>query len=517
MKTSRWFLAMVAAALSIPQCSFAQQLAIQWQKCLGGEAAEDFRSIAQTFDGGYILVSSTPSVTGEVSGNHGGSDYWVAKVSNAGILEWEKCLGGSGDEFARSVIQSSDGGYVVAGFSNSIDGDVTGNHGFNDFWIVKLDSTGALLWQRSLGGTQEEWAASVVESPSGNYFAAGFTRSNNGDVSHNLGMMDEWVVELDNAGNLLWQNCLGGSANEAASCIINTADGGLMVVGDEASTDGQVSNNHGMEDIWLVKLDSTLNIEWEKSYGGSDHDNSVTVIQTSSGGYCVTGYTLSNNDDVTGNHGGYDGWIVNVDATGNLLWQKTLGGSADDFMNSVIEDSSGTYIVCGNVNSVDSGITNNHGLTDLWIAILNSNGSLNWQKCFGGTGFDGGNSIIHASDGGYVVGGGSSSNNGDVSGNHGNWDDWLVKLDYFAAVQENSLEDVSVYPNPVTDMLTIENAGRNLRKIEVNDLTGNNLFNLNPSAEAVITVGLSLLSKGVYFLVLTGEKNSRTVKKVVKM
>jgi hypothetical protein len=498
-------------------CSSAQPLAIEWQQCLGGEDVEDCNSIAQTFDGGYIFTGSTNSIGGEVSGNHGKFDYWVAKVSSSGILEWQKCFGGTEDDYSRRIIQCSDSGYMITGFSNSNDGDVSGNHGRTDYWVVKTDVNGSLQWQRSLGGTLDEWASTCIEPEPGTYIIGGYAASSNGDVAHQHGYYDEWIVALNDTGGIMWQSSLGGTGGESASKVIKTSDGGFMVLGTTASSNGDVSFNHGMNDIWLVKLDAFTGLQWEKTYGGSDGDMGESIIETSSGGYCVAGYTFSNDGDVSDNHGNYDGWVINVDSAGNLLWQKTLGGSGDDFMYSLIEDTNGMFIISGGTSSVDSGITNNHGTSDMWLTVLDNTGSLQWQKCFGGFGPDNGNSIMHAEEGGYLMGGGTGATDGDVTGNHGSWDAWLVKLNHYDGIDENILDGIAVYPNPATDKLFIENTGHSVKAVEVRDPLGKNLVSLEQIRESEITVDISQLSRGIYFVILYGENDARSVKKVVKL
>lgn len=232
-------------------------LEIEWQKCLGGSDRDCAESIIQTDDGGYIIAGEAMSNDGDVTGHHGESDYWVVKLDAKGNLEWQKCLGGTGDDMAYDVIQIDDGGCIVIGFTDSNDGDVSGNHGEEDVWIVKLDKSGNLEWQKCLGGTDNDRALSIIHTDDNEYIVAGYTSSNDGDVSGNHGAVDSWVIKLDANGNLEWQKCLGGTDDDKASSIIRTDDSGYIIAGFTHSNDGDVAGNHGgmfSYDYWIVKL-----------------------------------------------------------------------------------------------------------------------------------------------------------------------------------------------------------------------------------------------------------------------
>ncbi len=400
-----------------------------WQKCLGGSYNDYARSIQQTSDGGYIVAGYTWSTDGDVSGKHGDSDYWVVKLDTIGDIEWQKCLGGSGLDYAFDIQQTSDGSYIVAGYTNSTDGDVTGKHEGDDYRVVKLDASGDLLWQKCLGGSEIEHAFSIQQASDGSYIVAGYTNSNDGNVTGNHGDKDCWVVKLDASGDLLWQKCLGGSNSDAAWSIQTTSDGGYIVAGASNSTDGNVTGNHGDYDYWVVKLDTSGDLLWQKCLGGSDSDYARSIQQTSDGGYIVAGSSRSNDGDVSGNHGSADYLALKLDTSGDLLWQKCLGGSWYDYARSIQQTSDGGYIVAGTSNSNDGDVTGNHGDYDYWVVKLDASEEIVWQKCLGGSYYDSLRSIQQTSDGGYIVAGYSNSNNGDVSGNHGYLDYWVVKLD----------------------------------------------------------------------------------------
>ncbi|MDR2353255.1 MAG: T9SS C-terminal target domain-containing protein [Deltaproteobacteria bacterium] len=353
---------------------------IQWQKSLGGSGWDYAHSSQQTFDGGYIIAGESKSNDGDVIRNprsnencsidNCNSDYWIVKLDSQGNIQWQKSLGGSGEDIAKSIKTTSDGGYIIAGDSDSNDGDVTGNHGKIDYWIVKLDSHGNMLWQKSLGGS-------------------------------------------------LW---------DYANAIKITLDGGYIIAGDSSSNDGDVKGNHGGRDYWIVKIDSQGEIKWQKSFGGRGLESARDIQQTFDSGFIIVGESSSNERDLTVNKGNYDAWIVKVDSLGTLQWQKSLGGSEGDYAISCQISTDGGYMIVGYSESNDGDIKDNYGKVDYWIVKLDSQGTLQWQQSFGGSDWDEPSSIQITSDGGYIIAGGSLSNDGDVTLNFGYSDYWIVKL-----------------------------------------------------------------------------------------
>jgi hypothetical protein len=404
------------------------QPTVQWQKSVGGTGNDYAESIQQTNDGGYIVVGISYSNDGDVSGNQGASDCWVVKLNAFGTIEWEKSMGGSGDDNARLIQQTNDGGYIFIGPSDSNDGDVSGNHGNLDYWAVKLTSTGVIEWQKSLGGTGYEYAQYIQQTSDGGYIAAGSSFSNDGDVSGNHGGFDCWVVKLNNEGTIVWQKSLGGLSNDEAESIQQTNDGGFILAGHSDSNDGDVSGNHGGPDYWVVKLSSIGTIEWQKSLGGSGSDQAKSVQQTNDGGFIVAGYTSSNDGDVSVNYGYLDFWVVKLNSLGTIEWQKTLGGSDFDLAQSIQQTNDGEYIVAGYSYSNDVDVQSSQGNQDFWVVKLSSIGTIEWEKSLGGSGLENASSIQQTNEGGFIVAGSSNSNDGDVSGNQGNSDYWVVQL-----------------------------------------------------------------------------------------
>ncbi|MFL5729313.1 MAG: gliding motility-associated C-terminal domain-containing protein [Cytophagaceae bacterium] len=442
--------------------SFSQSPApdIQWKTALGGSSSDHAQCIQQTPDRGYIVAGNTYSNNGDVSGNHGLMDVWITKLDSMGKLEWQKTLGGSQNDEAYSIRNTPDGGYIVGGYTSSNDMQVSGNHGTPDFWIVKLDNAGNVQWQKCLGGSGTDYPGyydgSLSCTSDGGYIVAGTATSNDGQVSGNHGNADYWVVKLDGTGNIQWQKSLGGSEADQASSIQQTSDGGYVVAGYSQSNDGDVTGNHSpagtfFRDFWIVKLDNAGNLIWQKALGGSDNEEAYAIQQTPDKGYIITGKAESNDGDVTGHHAWADSWIVKLDSMGSLDWQKCYGGTADEYAQSVQLTPDGGYIVASSSNSGsgDGDITTNDGSLDYWIQKLDSTGNMQWQKSLGGSNMDEAYSIIVTFDSGYVIAGSSRSVDGDVHSIHGsNSDDvWIVKLHKAFASPVNI---VIIVPNLIT-------------------------------------------------------------------
>jgi len=460
---------------------------IEWQKCLGGSDYDTPYSIQQLAGGGFIVAGSSESNDGDVSGNQGLKDYWIVKLDAAGNLLWQKSLGGSNIDEAHSIQQTADGGFIVAGESYSNDGDVVGHHdcnyyyGCSDYWILKLDMDGNLVWQKSLGGTDNDAPYSVQQTTDGGFIVAGGSYSTDGDISNNHGGEDYWVTKLDTGGIIEWQKSFGGSDYDDAFSVRQIADGGFIVAGESSSTGGDVTGNHGGQDYWIAKLDTAGNLVWQKSLGGSSSDDERSIQQTTDGGFIVAGLAYSNDGDVTGHHGSIayaDYWIVKLDTAGNLVWQKSLGGSKEDYAFSIQQTTDEGFIVAGRSASNNGDVSGNQGGDDCWIAKLDTVGNLVWQKSLGGSSTEYGISIQQTSDDGYIVAGLSGSNDGDVSGGHGLFDYWIVKLtsDHATEVPLFSNNLISVFPNPAQKNLIINLATDRVlasgETIRVYDLSG---------------------------------------------
>ncbi len=351
----------------LTMAGFSQVPGIQWQKCVGGSQNDYSTRIRSTSDGGYVMITNSESNDGDCVMNKGDQDAWVMKLNNTGSIAWKIDLGGSDIDVLNDIQETSDHGFITCGYTYSNDGDVPGNRGLTDCWAVKLDSTGVVEWSKNYGGSSYDLAYSIRQLTNGTYVFASQARYNGGDVSGNHGFYDYWVVNLDASGSIIWQKSLGGGGDDVPAGISLTSDGGLIVIGWTVSQDGDVTGtNNQSPDIWVVKLNATGGLVWQKCYGGSTTDEATAIIQTSDGGYIFGGHTFSLNGDISGHHNtsqlfGSDGWVVKIDAIGNLQWQKCLGGTNyERDAADLLQTPDGGYIVTIRGNSIDGDTPDMH-------------------------------------------------------------------------------------------------------------------------------------------------------------
>ena len=366
---------------------------IEWNRVMGGSEYDVLAEIRQTTDGGYIFcATSGSSASGDVTGiNKGEYDYWVVKLDANGATAWDVLIGGDNYEFANSIVQTADGGYIVGGHStSSANGDVTAtNHSANaDYWIVKLNASGAITWNVLLGGNGTEEMPNITQTTDAGYIVAGTSSSSaNGDVSGTVsGTYDFWVVKLNSTGGIIWNRLIGGNQEEFANSVAQAADGGYIVAGSSNSpASGNISvSTHGEFDFLLVKLDAAGNIVWNKMLGGAGEDIPYAVNPTNDGGYILAGFSLSSasGNVVDNSYGFEDGWILKLDASGNIIWNKLFGGDKSDYIVSIQQTFDGGYIATGFTNSSANGtITGvNHdpsgASSDFWVIKLDANGSI---------------------------------------------------------------------------------------------------------------------------------------------
>lgn len=436
----------------------AQAQDISWEKNLGGSDWDMAQTVIQTTDGGYMVAGGSMSDDIDVSGNYGGWDCWLVKLDDSGLIEWKNHYGGSGNDVCYSIIQTMDSGFIMAGYSESSDFDVTANNGQGDFWVVKLDDSGSIVWGKNYGGSKWERAYSVMATNDGGYIVAGESESGDQDVSGNHGDYDYWIIKLDSIGAIQWEKNFGGSGSDRARSIELTTDGGFIVAGESNSIDHDISANYGKNDYWLLKLDSIGNIEWNKNYGGSEADNAAAVITTTDGGYLIAGESHSTDHDVTVNYGNGDFWLVKVDNSGAVQWEKNYGGTDYDAAYSVFWTSDGGYIAAGLTSSSDNDVSQIYRVMDCWIIKVNSAGSLEWEQNFGGRDYETARCIMQAEDGGYIFAGYTDSSDNDVTKNNGSNDYWIVKLADNTVNLDKwiACPGISFYPNPSNGIVTTD-------------------------------------------------------------
>jgi len=359
---------------------------VEWDKTFGGSEYNSGSSVQQTGDGGYIIAGYKGSYeTGEM-------DVWLIKTDSKGNKDWDKALGGNGNDAGSSAWQTSDGGYIVIGTTESY------GAGEADVWLVKTDSTGNKEWDSTFGGSEDDSGSAVQQTSDGGYIVVGNT------WSYGDGDSDIWLIKTDSEGNKEWDRAFGGSGSDMGFSVQQTGNGGYIIAG---YTD---SYGAGEDDVWLIKTDFNGNKEWDKTFGGSGMDAGRSVRQTGDGGYIIAGSTYSYGA------GSLDVWLIKTDSDGNKEWDGTFGGSDSDVGGLVRQTSDGGYIVSGETESYGA------GGSDIWLIKTDSNGNKEWDKTIGGSEDDFGISIWQTGNGGYIAVGRT------YSYGTGNGDVWLIKL-----------------------------------------------------------------------------------------
>ena len=495
----------VMTVLTAKSNVIAQTPSILWQATYGGSDRDYGIHIDQTKDSGFIAIGRSYSNDGQVTGNHGSEDIWVTKLSKDGTLQWEKSLGGTNTEQGNWIKQTYDGGYILTGWTISHDGDIT--HYFNneDYWVVKLDDTGGVKWQNNYGGTSTDIGTCIIETLDTNYVVGGYVYSFDSDVVGGHGSSDMWIAKLDKTGGIVWKKGYGGSGHDGASVILQVPGNGYIIAGNTDSHDQDVGFSHGGGDYWVVRLDDTGKILWEKTYGGSGDDLLTSFSSTLDGGYVLSGYTNSNDGDVSGNLGGLDYWTLKINSTGDIVWQKCYGGSTADECYSIQATSDSGYIMAGFTYSVDGEISGNYGNMDFWVVKADKSGNLIWQKNLGGTDVDNAYSIIQTFDTSFVVLGWTKSSDHDVTSSHGQADFWVAKLKYLpsAGVHNYVADQIRVFPVPSNEFVNvILPKGKENAEIRLFDVLGRPVV-VESGTGLQRRVILESLNSGVYFLLIT--------------
>lgn len=406
---------------------------ISWQKVQGGNLFDDFRAVLATSDGGILTIGRTRSGTGDLADYKGGSfDILIVKYDAQRSISWQKTYGGSGYDDGYKIIEVADG-YVFAGSTSSRDGDINplSHKGDADGWIVKITkNNGTILWQNTLGGSAGEQFYDVVVTSTG-FALVGLAESNNGDVSGNHGGQDVWFVQVDQGGQFIRQRCFGGSGQDNGFGVISSLDGNFYLTGLTGSSNGDVVGKKGSFDVWTLKLSENGTLLWQRCFGGSLAEYGYSLTASGDGGIVVLGNSASSDVDLNGLlKGDNDLLVVKYDPAGSVVWRRMFGGSGDDQGRfGCIRTPDNGFLVSGLTTSTNGDVAGRVGTSeDAWIVKLNANGDLQWQKALGGSYQDRAYGLVNAPDGGYFMVGQTYSSNGHVEGYNGGGDGWLVKL-----------------------------------------------------------------------------------------
>jgi parallel beta-helix repeat protein len=360
----------------------------EWNRTYGGTADDIAFSLVNTNDGGYAIAGWTNSF------GAGNRDFLLVKTDAAGNMQWSQTYGGIGDEIAYDLIQTGDGGYLLVGYTDSF------GAGDYDFWLVKTDAEGNMQWNQTYGGTDDDGAQHILQTSNGEYAVVGWTNS------FGAGDYDFWLVKIDAIGIMLWNKTYGGIGDDEAFHLVLTQDGGYAIAG--------ATNFFGAGDydFWLVKTDADGNMQWNQTYGGANDDCAYALVQTDDGGYVIAGYATSFAC-------GWDFWAVKVDADGNMQWNQTYGGNENDLLRDLVQTVDGGYAFAGITWSFGA------GGQDFLLVRTDANGNIKWSQTYGGIGNERASALLQTSDGGYVIAGHTTSFGA------GNYDVWLVKIRAF--------------------------------------------------------------------------------------
>jgi hypothetical protein len=406
-----------------------------WEKTYGGTGNDNVSIMRETSDGGYIIAGYTESTNYDVTGHRGKKDAWILKINVAGHIDWQRCIGGSEDDEARDIQQLSDNGFIVSGYSQSKDGDITDNQGGKDYLIVRLDKNGNILWTKTFGGSGDEEAKGITLTSDGNYMAIGHTSSNDGDVSGNHGGDDIWAVSISQTGNLIKQTCFGGTGNDYGTKIIQTRDRGLAFCGYSDSNNGDIPGNLGSNDSIIMKLNKNGTKEWVKNYGGLLDEAVFDIIETSNSDLVLTGQLIGyepRNDSLHSHI-----LVLRYTNAGNLVYGKLYNVEIyhTDRKNWYVDtfNDVGTRIFETNDNGLlIGGFSQGNFFYDtqhITLIKTDSDGTEEWRKTYGGKSFDYCRGIYQQLNGKFMIAGHTSSTDGDISYNHGKSDFWILQLD----------------------------------------------------------------------------------------
>jgi len=351
-------------------------------------------------------------------------------------IDFIQTLGGSKNDALSSVKKTADGGYIVAGFTQSNDFDIDSktNESF-DFLVSKFSFDNTLEWQKTFGGSDDDRAADIVQTLDGGFAVLGYSKSSDINVSENAGAQDFWLLKISSLGSILWEKTFGFSGEDSGTALLATKDGGFLITGvlDVSSSGGEgnaksTAVNHSGGDYWVIKTDLTGNLEWSRFFGGSFTEIPLGIVETDDHNFIIAGSSDSDDFNISNNLGTYDFWIIKIAPTGSLIWEKSFGGSEIDEARAITTSSDGNFMVVGDTRSSDIDVSENNGAADVWIVKFSTEGSLIWEKTIGGTSFDTARAIYKTQDNGFLITGSSRSLDNDFE-NNGQNDALILKID----------------------------------------------------------------------------------------
>jgi len=535
-----------------PLFTYSQE--ILWEKSYGGTHADYLFDAQPTADYGFVLAgSSLSNKTGnKTDDNQGDLDYWVWKMNEKGDLDWQKSYGGSGFDLLQSIKNTRDGGFILAGTSSSSTSFQKKEDckGITDFWIVKLDASGGEQWQRTIGGSGQDELLCAFQTKDGGYILGGSSSSNPPVISikpdaksitttkadlfnkseKSRGNMDYWIVKLDKQGDIEWQKTYGGQYADVLRSMEQTTDNGYILAGYSNSpiSGDKTVNNKGIGDFWIIKINDTGKIQWQNTYGAEGDDQPYVIHQTIDEGYIVGGNSNSKNALTTMGgivSNGTDYWVLKLDPDGEVLWSKTYDFGKVDIMTSLVENKDQTYLIGGYAQSENKrpreGIVGKamnmvnkekDGINDYIALKIDEKGEELWNRTVGSAGEDILRKLVETRDGGYLMAGTSNSSaskdkNGSIGGN----DFWVVKLKDKEKI-EKVKSSIEAIPNPATTFTNVI-IGYDFKEgtATLVDMTGRILQEFAITSRTV-PVNLSRYSEGIYIINIKTDVKTESVK-----
>lgn len=527
---------------------------ILWEKSYGGIHADYLFDAQPTADYGFILAGSSLSEkTGnKTDENHGDLDYWIWKMNEKGELDWQKSIGGNGFDLLQSIKGTRDGGFILAGTSSSGNSFQKKDNckGLADFWVIKLDASGEEQWQRTIGGDGQDELLCAFQTKDGGYILGGSSSSSPSAVTNikeegkmkasaqtdlysksekSRGNMDYWIVKLDNQGVIEWQKTYGGKYADLLRSLEQTADNGYILAGYSNSpvSGDKTDPNKGVGDYWIVKIDEAGIVQWQNTYGAEGDDQPYVIHQTPDGGYIVGGNSNSKNaltplGGIVGN--GTDFWVLKLDAEGGVVWSKTYDFGKVDILTSLVENNNQTYLIGGYAKAEarqsligdavkKAGVgKDKEGINDYIALKIDENGEELWNKTVGSNGEDILRKVIETRDGGYLMAGTSNSgSSNDKKSNIGGNDFWVVKLKDKSKADKVKAS-IEAIPNPAVTYTNVI-IGYDFKQgtASVIDILGRVLQHFSINSRTV-PVDLSHYSEGIYIVKIQTDVKTESVK-----
>lgn len=464
-----------------------QDTRIIWQKSIGGVGYDRINDIVIDEEGDAYVLSTV-----QVTNNH---EIQVSKISENGDFLWTQTIGGERDDRGHKLLLDSYGDLLILGESNSHNFLDATTKGSIDIAVIRMTLNGAVQSVRMYGGSKFEEAASILQKPNGNYIITGTSLSKDFDVSSNYGQSDVWLFELNPIGDILWDKSFGGLDDEWAVNTKLLDDGTLITIASSSTYQDDYANNHGDADVALYHTTADGSLLWKQLYGGFLADYPADIEFLPNGHFLVGANTYSNDGDIPANKGGQDALLMEIDQDGNLIGAQTYGSFGNDRI-AAIEPKGNGYVIFGSSNSASINAAVGNGSQDYWMYEINSKKEVVHQYLFGASGFDEGVTFSLAKDGSVIMGGESNSDDGVIGSNMGKNDGWLLKVNN--SFDQNSSE-ATVHPNPSNGIVYINQLSEGA-ELSLTNMQGAPINNSITPYGTSRVVDLSMEPAGVYIL-----------------